>query len=68
MNKEELKDTIKKIYEQGYHKGFADACDAVALASTETITSVAAKLKERVKDIEVEVVDEHEVENNGEKD
>lgn len=60
MNREELKDTIKKAYEQGYHKGFADACDAIALASTEAITSIVAKLKERVKDIEVEITDEYE--------
>lgn len=60
MNREDLKDTIKKIYEQGYHKGFADACDAVALASTETITSVVAKLKERAKKVEAEITDEYE--------
>lgn len=60
MNREDLKDTIKKIYEQGYHKGFADACDAVALVSTETITSVVAKLKERAKKVEAEITDEYE--------
>lgn len=60
MNRKDLKDTIKKIYEQGYHKGFADACDAVALASTETITSVVAKLKERAKKVEAEITDEYE--------
>ena len=62
MNREELKDTIKKIYEQGYHKGFADACDAVALASTETITSVVAKLKERAQKAEAEIIDDLEEE------
>ena len=67
MNKEELKTAVKEAYEQGYHKGFADACDAVALASTETITSVVAKLKEMGQKAEAEVVDEHEV-NNGKKD
>lgn len=46
MNREELKDTIRKAYEQGYHKGFADACDTVALASTEAITGIVTKLKE----------------------
>ena len=62
MNREELKDTIKKAYEQGYHKGYADACDAVALASTETITSVVTKLKEVAQKAEAEVVDELEEE------
>ena len=62
MSREELKDTIKKAYEQGYHKGFADACDAVALASTETITSVVAKLKEMGQKAEAEVVGELEEE------
>ena len=60
MNREELKDTIKKAYEQGYHKGYADACDDVALASTETITSVVTKLKEVAQKAEAEVIDEHE--------
>lgn len=46
MNREELKDTIRKAYEQGYHKGFTDACDTVALASTEAITGIVTKLKE----------------------
>ena len=62
MNREELKGTIKKIYEQGYHKGYADACDAVALASTETITSVVTKLKEVAQKAEAEVIDEMEEE------
>ena len=62
MNREELKAAVKEVYEQGYHKGFADACDATALASTEAITSIVKKLKERVKDIEIEIVDEHEEE------
>lgn len=60
MNREELKDTIKKAYEQGYHEGFNHACDAVALALTEATNSIVTKLKERVKDIEVELIDEHE--------
>ena len=60
MNREELKDTIKKAYEQGYHKGYADACDAVALASTETITSVVTKLKEVAQKAKAEVIDELE--------
>ena len=60
MNKEELKVAVKKVYEQGYQKGFADACDAVALASTETITSVVAKLKEMGQKAEAEVVGELE--------
>ena len=62
MNREELKGTIKKIYEQGYHKGFADACDAVALASTETITSVVAKLKETAQEVEAEIIEDMEEE------
>ena len=60
MNREELKDTIKKAYEQGYHKGYADACDAVALASTETITSVVTKLKEVAQKAEAEIIDDLE--------
>ena len=61
MNREELKAAVRKAYEQGYHKGFADACDAVALASTETITSVVEKLKEMGQKAEAEITDEHEV-------
>lgn len=60
MNREELKAAVKKAYEQGYHKGYADACDAVALASTETITSVVTKLKEVAQKAEAEVIDELE--------
>ena len=60
MNREELKDTIKKAYEQGYHKGYADACDAVALASTETITRVVTKLKEVAQKAEAEIIDDLE--------
>lgn len=67
MIREELKTAVKEAYEQGYHKGFTDACDAVALASTETITSVVTKLKEMGQKAEAEVIDEHEV-NNGKKD
>ena len=62
MNREELKAAVKKASEQGYHKGFADACDAITLSLTEYITSVVTKLKERVKEAEAEVIDEHEVE------
>lgn len=62
MSREELKDTIKKAYEQGYHKGFADACDAVALASTEAITGIVTKLKEVAQKAEAEIIDEHEEE------
>lgn len=60
MNREELKDTIKKAYEQGYHDGFVYACDVIAPALTDATTSIVAKLKERVKDIEVEITDELE--------
>lgn len=60
MNREELKDTIKKAYEQGYHDGFVYACDVIAPALTDATTSIVAKLKERVKDIEVEITDEYE--------
>lgn len=60
MNREELKAAVKKAYEQGYHKGFANACDAIALASTEAITSIATKLKEVAQKAEAEVFDEHE--------
>ena len=62
MNREELKDTIKKAYEQGYREGFAYACDVIAPALTDATTGIVMKLKERVKDIEIEIVDEHEEE------
>ena len=60
MNREELKNTIKKAYEQGYHDGFVYACDVIAPALTDATTSIVAKLKERVKDIKVEITDEYE--------
>lgn len=60
MNREELKAAVKKAYEQGYHKGFVYACDVIAPALTDATTSIVAKLKERVKDIEVEITDELE--------
>lgn len=62
MNREELKTAVKKVYEQGYHKGFADACDAVALASTEAITGIATKLKETAQEVEAEIIDDLEEE------
>ena len=55
-----LKAAIKGAYEQGYHKGYADACDAVALASTETITNVVTKLKEMAQKVEAEIIDDLE--------
>ena len=61
LKREELKDTIKKAYEQGYRDGFFYACDVIAPALTDATTKIVSKLKERVKDIEVEVIDEHEV-------
>lgn len=60
MNREELKAAVKEAYEQSYHKGFADACDAIALASTEAITSIVKKLKEGAQKAEAEVIDELE--------
>lgn len=60
MIREELRDVVKKSYEQGYHEGFNHACDAVALALTEATNSIVTKLKERVKDIKAEFIDEHE--------
>ena len=62
MSREELKAAIKEAYEQGCHKGFADACDAITLASTEAITSIVMKLKERGQEAEAEVIDELEEE------
>ena len=61
LERGELKDAVKKAYEQGYREGFVYACDAVALALTDATTKIVSKLKDRVKDIEVEVIDEHEV-------
>ena len=62
MNREELKAVVNKSYEQGYRDGFAYACDVIAPALTDATTKIVSKLKERVEDIEVEVIDEHEVE------
>lgn len=62
MNREELKDVVKKAYEQGYHDGFVYACDVIALALTDATTSIVTKLKDRVKDIKVEITDEYEEE------
>ena len=62
MNREELRATIKKVYEQGYQDGFVYACDVISPALTDATTSIVTKLKERVKDIEVEFIDEHEAE------
>ena len=62
MNREELKAAIKKAYEQAYHEGFADACDAITLSLNEYITSIVTKLKERVQEAKAEVIDEHEEE------
>lgn len=59
MSGEKLKAAIKEAYEQGYHKGFADACDAIALASTEAITSIVKKLKEVAQEAEAEIIGEH---------
>lgn len=61
MGREELKAVVKKTYEQGYQDGFVYACDVIAPALTDATTGIVTKLKERVKDIEVEFIDEHEV-------
>lgn len=60
MNREELKAAIKKDYEQAYQEGFADACDAITLSLTEYITSIVAKLKERVQEAKAEVIEDME--------
>ena len=60
LEREELKAAVKESCKQGYHKGFADACDAITLASTEAITSIVNKLKERAQEVEAEIIDEHE--------
>ena len=62
MNREELKDAIKKAYEQAYQEGFADACDAITLSLNEYITSVVTKLKERVQEAEAEIIEDLEEE------
>lgn len=62
MNREELKDALKKAYEQGHRDGFTYACDVIAPALTDATTGIVTKLKERVKDIEVEIVDNLEEE------
>lgn len=62
MNREELKNTIKEAYEQGYRDGFAYACDVIAPALTDATIGIVTKLKERVKDIKAELIDEHEAE------
>ena len=60
LKREELETAVKKASEQGYHKGFADACDAVALALTDATTKIVSKLKDKVQEVEVEVINEHE--------
>lgn len=60
MNREELKAAVKKAYEQGYRKGFIDACDAAELALTDATTKIVSKLKDRVQEVEIEIVDEYE--------
>ena len=60
MNREELKAAVKKAYEQVYHEGFADACDIIAPALIEAVTSIVTKLKERAQKSEAEVIDELE--------
>ena len=62
MNREELKAAIRKAYKQGHRDGFIYACDVIAPALTDATTKIVSKLKERVKDIEVGLIDEHEVE------
>ena len=62
MNREELKAAVKEVYERGYRDGFVYACDVIAPALTDATTKIVSKLKERVKDIKVEVIDEHKVE------
>ena len=62
MNREELKAVVRKSYEQGYREGFIYACDVIAPALTDATTGIVTKLKERVKDIKAEFIDEHEAE------
>ena len=60
MNREELKAAVKDVYEQGYHDGFVGACDVLAPALTDTITSIVTKLRERAQEVEAEIIDDLE--------
>ena len=62
MNREELKAAIKKVYEQGYHEGFIGACNVIAPALTESITSIVTKLKETAQEVEAEIIEDLEEE------
>lgn len=62
MDREYLKDAVKKAYEQGYHDGFKNACDVIAPALTDATAKIVSKLKDRVQKIEVEIVDDLEKE------
>ena len=61
MNREELKAAVKEVYERGYHDSFAYACDVLAPALTDAITSIITKLRETAQEVEAEIIDEHEV-------
>ena len=62
MNREELKDAIKKGYSIGYDDGFRAACDDMMVHLDNDIVGVLDNMKKSAKDYEVDVIDEYEVE------
>ena len=60
MNREELKDTIKKAYGKGYYDGLDDACNTMMLHLHKEIVDYLVDMKKSAKDIEVEAIDEYE--------
>lgn len=62
MNREELKDAIKKTYSRGYYDGFNDACDTMMLHLHKEIVDYLVDMKKSAKDSEVEAIDEYEEE------
>lgn len=62
MNREELKDTIKKGYSIGYDDGFRAACDDMMVHLHKEIVDYLVDMKKSAKEYEVEAIDEYEEE------
>ena len=62
MNREELKDAIKKGYSIGYDDGFRAACDDMMVHLHNDIVGVLDNMKKSAKDYEVDIIDEYEEE------
>ena len=62
MNREELKDAVKKAYGKGYDDGFNDACDNMMIHLHKQIVDYLVYMKKLAKESEVEAIDEYEEE------